>query len=220
MRKLSVALLALFIAGAAPVTAQAQELAVGVTGGLIISDAEFEGSLLDDTSSQTNWNVGLVISALISKNVGLHSGVTRSKKGFDGQPGSVSLDLTYFEIPILLALRIPGSISPHVLGGVFLSLESGCKISASSPTIDNENCDDLSDNIRTKGADFGAVFGGGVELDVPIGALFFDVLYNIGLTDISEFSDNVDTIKNRSFYLQTGLLFPIGGERVGAEPRP
>lgn len=220
MRKLSVALLALFIAGTAPITARAQELAVGVTGGLIISDAEFEGSLLDETSSQTNWNVGLMISALISENVGLHSGVRRSKKGFDGQPGSLSLDLTYFEIPILLALRIPGRISPHVFGGAFLSLESGCRISAATPTIDDEDCDDVVASIRTRGADLGAVFGGGVELDAPMGTLFFDALYNIGLTDISEISDEVDGIKNRSLYLQTGFLFPIGGERVGTEPRP
>ena len=83
------------------------------------------------------------------------------------------------------------------------------------------NCDDPIDAPRTKGADFGILFGAGVETSLGRVSLIADALFNYGLTDISELSPvlgSIDSIKSRAFYLSVGVLWPVGGTR-GTEPQ-
>ncbi len=227
MRRLSLPILGVLLSISAADVGRAQELAVGFRGGLDITSADFEGSLLESTSSRTGWSGGLVLSALITRTVELQTGGWISKKGFDGVDssggGTTEVDQTYFEIPMLIGVRIPGKISPHLLAGPVLGLELSCNLTA--PNFPNGvNCDDPIDAPRTKGADFGILFGAGVEVSVGRVSLLADALYNLGLTDISEFSvgGQISSIKSRAFYLSFGVLWPIGGTRGprGTEPQP
>lgn len=223
MRRLSLPILGVLLSISAADVGRAQELAVGFRGGLAITSADFEGSLLESTSSRTGWSGGLVLSALITRTVELQTGGWISKKGFDGVNslgGTTEVDQTYFEIPMLIGVRIPGKISPHLLTGPVLGLELSCTLT-STPNIPNGvNCDNPLDGPRTKGADFGILFGAGVEASVGRVSLIADALYNLGLTDISEFSvsGQVTSIKSRAFYLSFGVLWPVGGTR-GTEPQ-
>ena len=222
MRRLSLPILGVLLSISAVDVGRAQELAVGFRGGLAITSADFEGSLLESTSSRTGWSGGLVLSALITRTVELQTGGWISKKGFDGvdsSGGTTEVDQTYFEIPMLIGVRIPGKISPHLLTGPVLGLELSCNLTA--PNFPNGvNCDDPIDAPRTKGADFGILFGAGVEASVGRVSLIADALYNLGLTDISEFSvgGQISSIKSRAFYLSVGVLWPVGGTR-GTEPQ-
>ena len=224
MRRLSLPILGVLLSISAADVGRAQELAVGFRGGLDITSAEFEGSLLESTSSRTGWSGGLVLSALISRTVELQTGGWISKKGFDGvdsSGGTTEVDQTYFEIPMLIGVRIPGKISPHLLTGPVLGLELSCNLT--TPNLDGVNCDDPIDAPRTKGADFGILFGAGVEASVGRVSLIADALYNLGLTNISEFSvgGQISSIKSRAFYLSVGVLWPVGGTRGtrGTEPQ-
>ncbi len=62
----------------------------------------------------------------------------------------------------------------------------------------------------THGSDSGIVFGGGVELDIGFASLLLDALYFFGLTDVSESTDDVDSIKTRTLYLSAGLTRILG----------
>ncbi len=223
MRRLSLPILGVLLSISAADVGRAQELAVGFRGGRDITSADFEGSLLESTSSRTGWSGGLVLSALITRTVELQTGGWISKKGFDGVNsigGTTEVDQTYFEIPMLIGVRIPGKISPHLLAGPVLGLELSCNLTA--PNFPNGvNCDDPIDAPRTKGADFGILFGAGVEASVGRVSLIADALFNYGLTDISELSPvlgSIDSIKSRAFYLSVGVLWPVGGTR-GTEPQ-
>lgn len=196
----------------------AQELRLGVRGGLTNSDVNFAGSFVDNTSSSAGFNVGVVLSALISRAVELQSGVVLSRKGFDGSggiAGNLELNSTYIEIPMLFGVRIPGRLSPHLLAGPILAIESGCSLTTQGPSPQTDvDCDEVTDGPQTKGADFGLLFQGGLEYDLGRINVTGDVSYNLGLTDIAEVADNVDEVKNRVWYFSVGFMWPIGGSRV------
>ena len=222
MRRLSLPILGVLLSISAVDVGRAQELAVGFRGGLDITSADFEGSLLESTSSRTGLSGGLVLSALITRTVELQTGGWISKKGFDGvesSGGTTEVDQTYFEIPMLIGVRIPGKISPHLLTGPVLGIELSCNLTNIN-FPNGVNCDNPSDGPRTKGADFGILFGAGVEASVGRVSLIADALYNRGLTDVSEFSvsGQVTSIKSRAFYLSFGVIWPVGGTR-GTEPQ-
>ena len=218
MRRLFPATIALALMLTASGPLAAQELRLGLRGGITNSDASFEGAFLDNTASRTGFNVGVVLSALISQAVELQSGVILAKKGFDGSGGiggTTELSQTYIEIPMLFGIRIPGRFSPHFLAGPILAIESGCSLTTEGPLpVTDVDCDEVNDGPRTKGADFGLLFQGGLEYDLGRINLTGDVSYHLGLTDIAEIGENVDELKNRVWYLSVGVMWPIGGSRV------
>ena len=54
------------------------------------------------------------------------------------------------------------------------------------------------------------MFGLGAAMRLGPGSIFADAIYNYGLTDISEPSLDVDSIKTRTFYLSLGYMFSVG----------
>ncbi len=190
--------------------AHAQALSFGVRGGANIANADVKGSFFtQDPGNLTAFHVGLLGRVDISRYFALQTEVWYSRKGFDKGPGDVALKLTYFEIPVLAVLKYPARISPHVYAGPVLGLESSCRVSTAID--DDVDCEQASEGApRTKGADSGLIFGGGVSLTAGPGALLLDVMYNLGLTDLSEVSGEIDSIKTRTWYLSAGYALPIG----------
>lgn len=212
MRRLTLPLVAALLIAAAH-SAYAQQLTWGVRGGLNLATASVEGSLFaEDVGSRTGFHVGILGIVDISKNFALETDILYSQKGFGTGDGDVSLSLNYFEIPVMAIIRIPGSVSPHLYLGVELSLESGCTVS--SGALQDVSCDDIrAENARvprTKGADSGLMFGAGVTVDVGFTSLLIDILYDYGLTDISELTEEIDSIKTRTLFLSVGATWPIG----------
>jgi hypothetical protein len=190
--------------------AYSQDLSFGLRGGANLANADVEGSLFsEDVGSLSAYHFGLLGHVGISRYFAVQTELWYSRKGFDEGDGDVALKLTYFEIPVLAVLKYPGRVTPHAYVGVVLGLESGCKVS----TIDQEevDCEDAREGApRTKGADSGVILGGGVTLEAGPGAVLFDLIYNLGLTDLSETSDAIDSIKSRTWYLSAGYMLPIG----------
>jgi len=138
--------------------------------------------------------------------------VLYTQKGFGKGNGDVALSTDYVMIPIIAVIEIPGTISPHLYAGAELSLETSCKVS--SGDLNDISCDDVrastSDFPRTKGADSGLIFGLGVDWDVSFGILVIDVMYDYGLTNIAEISEEIDYIKTRTLMLSLGMKWGIG----------
>ena len=190
--------------------ANAQQLTFGVRGGVARATADVEGSFLDnnDVESLSSLFFGILGTVHVSKNFGLQTELWYTRKGFDEKGGPLKLRIDYFEIPVILVGMIPGKISPRLYAGAVLGLESNC--SATTASASDRNCERVEDSPRTKGADTGLIFGGGVKGDVGLGSIMLDVMYNYGLTNIAEFSPTVVSIKNRTLYLSAALVFPIG----------
>lgn len=187
--------------------AQAQQLAFGARAGMTRSSSTVEGDLV--AGSTTGYHVGMVGTVGISSWFGIQTELIYARKGFEDDDIGAELELTYFEVPVLTRLTLPTPLSPHLLAGVVLSLESGCTFR--SDTVDEVDCEVGGSEVpSTKGADFGLEIGGGVALDLGRGDLTLDILYNHGLTDLSQTGGVLDNFKNRTLYFSVGYLYPLG----------
>jgi hypothetical protein len=202
-----VVILSIGVAG----SAHAQRIAVGVRGGLSRSTADVEGAIFtEDVGTTTKFHAGPLINIEISRYFALQTQFLYSRKGFAEGDGTVSIDVAYVEVPVLAMLQMPGGISPHLYVGPVLALESKC--TANTALGGEEDCEDATTAPRTKGADSGIMLGGGVKLGAGPGFLLLDVLYSYGLTDVSEFRDDVDSIKFRTLYLSLGYALRMGSD--------
>lgn len=210
MRRLTLVMTALLVA-AGPV--RAQQLSYGTRGGLNLGTAKTKGSGFGgDVGYRTGLHAGILAAVDISKHFALQTEFMYSQKGFGTGDGSFDLSVNYFEIPVLAVLKIRGDISPHLYIGPVLGIEAGCRVSSGS--VKDVDCEaPITQTLgtpRTRGADSGLMFGGGVTLDIGFGALLLDAIYNYGATDISESTDQIESIQTRTLYFSIGLLRPIG----------
>jgi hypothetical protein len=178
-----------------------------------MATADVQGDLFDqDVGTRNGFHAGILGDVEISKNFALQIDAIYTQKGFGKGSGDVALSADYIMIPILAVIKLPGKVSPHLYAGPELSLETSCKVSGSG--LDNISCDDAradnSDFPRTKGADSGILFGLGVDWDIGFGILVIDAMYDYGLTNIAEISDEIDSIKTRTFMLSLGMKWGIG----------
>ncbi|NIR44879.1 MAG: PorT family protein [Gemmatimonadetes bacterium] len=208
MRRLALALIAaLWAAGAEP--AVAQVVSAGVRGGLNWATSDVGGFLFtEDVGTRSGSHVGLIAKADLSRYFAVQFEAVYSQKGFAEGDGVVALDVNYVELPVYLVVQLPGRISPHLLAGLVLGLETGC--TATTATQRDVTCADIAAGPRTKGADSGLIFGLGVSLDAGPGQAFVDGVYNLGLTDIAQVSLEVTRIKTRTFYASAGYMIKIG----------
>lgn len=209
MKQLALPLVAALLLAAQP--AYAQALSFGVRGGLNYATADVKGEdFPHSVGYRTGFHVGILGNVDIAKNFALQTNLLYSQKGFTEGDGDVALKVDYIEIPVMAVIKFPAKISPHIYVGVVLGLESGCK--ASVGDIKDVKCDEADpDSPRTKGADSGLMFGGGVTFEMGSGGILLDAIYNYGLTDISEPGGGIDDLKTRAFYLSAGYVLPIGG---------
>ena len=212
MRRFTLLLVAALLVTAAD-SALAQKLTWGVRGGLNLATADVKGQAFDqDVGTRTGFHAGILGDVEISKNFGIQIDALYTQKGFGKGNGDIALSTSYVMFPILFVVKLPGTVSPHLYVGPELSLEFGCKASVAG--LDNISCDDVraetSDFPRTKGADSGIIFGLGVDWDVGFGVLVIDAMYDYGLTDIAEISDEIDQIKTRTLMLSLGMKWGIG----------
>jgi hypothetical protein len=208
MKRLRLALLALaLLLAAAP--AQAQRVHYGVRGGVNVASSETVGSAFDaETGTRTGYHLGLMALVDISDWFALETEVLYSKKGFAEGDVGIALNLTYFEIPVLAVVRLPLPLSPRLYSGPVLGIESRCEVTFEGETTE---CDTASQGApRTRGADSGIIVGAGLGFDFGPGKLMGDIRYNHGLTDISESSETVGSIKTRTWYLSAGYMLTLG----------
>jgi hypothetical protein len=214
MRRFTLLLVAALLVTAAD-SALAQKLTWGVRGGLNIATGDVQGEAFDqDVGTRNGFHAGLLGDIEVSKNFGIQMDALYTQKGFGKGNGDIALSTSYVMIPILFVAKLPGTVSPHLYLGPELSLETSCN--ASIAGLDDISCDDVraetSDFPRTKGADSGIIFGLGIDWEVGFGILVIDAMYDYGLTNIAEVSEEIDHIKTRTFMLSLGLKWGIGGD--------
>jgi hypothetical protein len=206
---LTLTLIAAPALSAAVPTAGAQPIDIGVRAGVVQATAATEGSFFaSDVGTRSGMHAGLVGKVHISSWFALQTEVTYAQKGFSEGDGDVSLSVDYIEIPVFAVLELSGKISPHLMIGPVLSLESSCTVA--SDASGEVSCDEATDLPRTKGADSGLAFGAGAGFEIGPGTLYADALYNYGLTNVAEGSETIESIKTRTFYISVGYLFPFG----------
>ncbi|MDT8435700.1 MAG: porin family protein [Gemmatimonadota bacterium] len=220
MRKIPFVLAILLAAALSlPATGLAQDLAIGVKGGLAITDLDVDAAdPADEVDTETS--TGLVGGAFLTIGLGerffVQPEVLYSQKGAefsDPVEGfTAELELDYIEVPVLFGVRFPlvGSpIEPRIFAGPAVAFEASCDVSGDEGGVSvNLDCDEFG--IDTKSTDFGVLGGAGVNIGVGGFDIVLDARYVLGLADLDDTTGSEDDVKNRAFQFMGGVAFPLG----------
>ena len=207
MRRVTIVLLALCFATTA-VEARAQ-VTLGLKGGLNISNLsakDADGSTVD-LDSRTAFTGGAYVQAGLGSVLTLQAEALYSPKGANDADGA-NLDLTYFDLPLLVLIRVPAgdsAIWPILYAGPVLSFETKCRLKADEGS--SMDCGTGEDGLfQTKSPDVGMTFGGGFEIFMGSYTLQLDGRYNLGLVDIDDTTGGAaGSLKNRTWSIYVGL---------------
>lgn len=185
--------------------AAAQQNMFGVKGGLVA--AELDGDI-EGLATRTGLGVGGFLQVMIGPSFSVQPEALFLRKGAsedDGGDGEVKVN--YLQVPILVQyhVSVPG-VSPRVFAGPSLAFEVGCDVEEDGVA---GSCE--AEGFDTKSADFGLVFGAGV--DIPAGGVVvtLDGRYDLGVTDITDVEGGEGLeVKNRAWELFAGVGFPFG----------
>ncbi len=125
--------------------------------------------------------------------------------------GTATTTMTFFEMPLLVKAGIAfESVKPYLIAGPSLGLLLSAGESDDVPAVGNR---DLNVKDMISPADFGLLFGGGMEYTVSPGtAVTVDFRYSLGLRDLArgQSSDVVHrAMKSRGIVITLGILVPI-----------
>jgi len=197
-----------------PATLSAQDVMVGVKGGINVADLSVDADGEEFSSdTKTGLVAGLFAEFGISDMFAVRPEGLYSQKGFKTQDTGIDLELNldYIEVPVLLVARLgESSIRPVVFAGPVIAFEASCKLEGESEgvTLDVDCSEAPDDPIETSSTDFGAAFGGGLEIDAGGVTLLFDGRYTLGLKDVESSSES--SAKNRAWSFMAGAGIAIG----------
>ncbi|UCE39901.1 MAG: PorT family protein [Candidatus Aminicenantes bacterium] len=192
----------------------------GLKGGIVRSKAGFSHDLPYITIENLNtFSIGSFLSFFFVKNqLGIQPEIHYAVKGFYvleedlGQEISSKYKISYVEIPVLIAYKLPvkGRIKPGLVFGPYLGFAH--KVMEIQTAFGNTEKRELDNNLKQ--TDVGLVFGANVRYRLGSLNLLLSVRYSLGLVNISrnimevsyDFSEN-DTIKNRALTVSLGIAF-------------
>jgi hypothetical protein len=93
--------------------------------------------------------------------------------------------------------------------GPTIAFETGCELSGSDIEGGEVEADCEQLGIDTKSADFGLVFGAGVDLDAGRFVITGDARYDLGVTNLDDTGAD-GSVKNRAWEFFVGAGLPIG----------
>jgi hypothetical protein len=195
-------MLLLGLASATPGLAQGRTL--GVRLGTSIATLNTNAENLLDRENRTGVVAGVFYNRSLGGPLAYQVEVLYAGRGTEFEDGS-SFDLTYLELPVLLKASVPvGLLRPGVFGGVGLAVKVHCSVEDGT----SESCDDV-EGLDVKSTDWNAVVGADLQLGLAGLSVWGDARYYVGLSDVGEFGDVVEDVKNRSWELTAGVGIPL-----------
>jgi hypothetical protein len=200
---------------------RAQEITVGIKGGINIADLEIDNSEGgEETDSRTAFGFGAYAEFGIGDVFAIQPEVLYAPKGATDQEEDVKLTfrVNYIEVPLLLKARIPvksSAMRPSLYVGPVIAFETKCEVEGEGGGITaTADCDAISDfgadaDIKTKSVDLGIALGG--SLAIPAGPVILvgDVRYTLGLTNIDDTGIAEEVVKNRVWSFSVGVGMPV-----------
>jgi len=174
----------------------------GIKAGVALANGVYEYT---ETSISTvnliGFQAGLIGEMPLSDALSVNSGVLFSQKGTKLSMLGVEIKfpVNYVEVPLNLAYKYDlGPLKLFAQAGPYLGVGLSAKVKSGG---DEETIDFGSETDQMKRLDYGANFGGGIE----IGAIQIGVNYGLGLANIS--NDPDETMKNGVLSFTAGILF-------------
>lgn len=145
-----------------------------------------DGGALNGVVPKSGLHLGAATAMAISRYVSVEAAAVISQDGFRGegsQPGDLHMD--YLDVPIVVKLRLPTRISPHLLAGFTVGYMVRCRLTGVA-IVGDTACDDRLVGTNWRSLDFGALGGIGTSMPTGPGRLELDLLLSFGLRDLKE----------------------------------
>jgi Outer membrane protein beta-barrel domain len=194
--------------------ADAKKMVAGVKGG--VNMADFGGDDAPDNSSmRTGISVGAFYGFGINDQFGVRGEVNYVQKGDEGDVQTEDGDIhtgtykfDYVEIPLLFVAGFPAGdkFAFSIFGGPTFAFNTTAEVEIPAHNV----TEDLSE--ITKGFEFGAAIGGGIEYMLSSFSIIADLRYSLGASTIIDdgSGDSID-VKNNGIGIMAGVQFPLGG---------
>jgi Outer membrane protein beta-barrel domain len=208
--------LALTLALSTPVFAQlTPDWNAARFGGLLgLNRSTFGGDLaVGDPRSLTGAVGGITVVKPLIGGLALRGEVLTTRKGavwttnaLGGVAGQAGFELTYVDVPIMLAYELPPAIGfrPHLYAGPSFNLRTACRTRVSvQGSTSFRNCDQTNTDVRS--TELAGVIGGGIGVQVRRDMLgVLGARYTHGVTKVVDGSN----VTNRlwTFYLGVEML--------------
>lgn len=192
----------------------------GLKGGfnlanMLAKDDDYDSS--DELKMNPGFHAGATMDFPLTDLLSLETGLLFTTKGmkldeeFLGMKVTANTNLFYLDVPVTLkakynlgSVKIYGAIGPYVGMGLFGNVKGTVEYQGEKETDtedirrgSDENEDDL------KRLDTGLTFGGGFE----VGVIQIGISYDMGLSNISAYTENGATIKNKVLKFSLGYRF-------------
>ncbi len=193
--------------------AMGQDIKFGIRAGLNVSgviyqDAGAAGGMVLKQGIHLGAGAALRVSRFLS----VETAVLISQDGFQGEgghPGEFQMD--YLELPIMLKVRIPTRVSPHLLVGLTAGYMVRCRLTGVA-FVETTTCDDRLVGTRWRSFDVGGLFGLGATLPTRMGRFGLDAFLSLGIRDLKE--DLLPPGSARRGAIRVSMTwFPASGER-------
>ena len=182
----------------------AKEMSIGFRYGVGSNTLSSNNTRGSDLSSYISpFNFGFIIEGNISDNFAIQPELQFIQKGYSrlGNGSSLDTKFNYLGLNILPKFKIGNeNIEASIFTGPSLNANLSATTSSVGPNTSTSN---------THGIDFGAIFGVGIASKSESGKLFFDLRYNLGLSDISKESPPSSTDKLNQLGVNIGYIFKL-----------
>lgn len=210
MRRVVSATFALLLLSVAETSGQ---VTVGLKAGFNLSDLDVENAAGEpvDWTSASAFAGGAWLQIGLGDVLAIQPELLYSPRGAsqDITQGTLSLELTYLEVPVLLAARVPAGDSPIwpiVYMGTVLAFEVDCELQSGNIRVDCDAGDSPAGS--TDGTDIGIAAGGGLEFFFGTIRAQLDARYTLGLNDINATGSGA-SVKNRGWSFLFGLGYAL-----------
>jgi hypothetical protein len=191
--------------------AGAQSVSVGGRAGVGVAGAVFEDDFSDGRiDGRFAVQFGAMASSHLTRGLSVRAEALYSQKGWTEYNTGGGRRLTYIDLPLLIGIHAPWTVSPHLLFGPALSVEVGCAITG-VPDLGSVGCDDSRvewQRAKVLVAGFGGV---GVSAPLSKGTLHLEILMNLSLTDLDREQLPRGYVGTGSAILSVGYAVPLGG---------
>lgn len=211
----------------------ASQLRVGLSGGLVFSDADQSRLTNTRPSSTTKYFWGGLLDCSVTPGLSIVFEPSYVEKGtfvrpieVQGYVPKVSFEQTYLELPVLLKYSFGRGIRPYIIIGsaVAANLTSTVRAEVSGPRLSRLEIEADAANL-VRDVEYSLEFGGGAsyEIDEYI-SLSIEARYSYGLSNVvrngsftTSFGDesfapeleNDAFYRNKGFRIKFGLSFPL-----------
>ncbi len=196
MKKIKILIVVLSTIGFANQSLAQAQFALGIKGGLNFAKLDVNSSVATNYNNRTGYHAGAFALFKLTK-IGIQPEIIFSRQGSKYEFNSQNLEANfdYINVPILLKI--------YTIAGINLQVgpQFGFLSKAEAETVVNgiKSPTDVKNLYKTSDVSLAL----GVGWDLPFG-LMLDARYNLGLSDISDNSNNPET-KNKVFQISAGF---------------